>query len=215
MQVTEKAVKLIEIRFYVRCKVSFWCLCMIQKMAKLPKMYLPWCLSPFMNFSTVHLCKEEMLHLSGKSKVFFIKTEKLIPNKTWRSKKGSNLCNFVLPFGLCLIHEPSAEILFCSSQSCHDEQYLPLQKEFEIITVLLFCVLQADFKLMCDNAMTYNRPDTVYYKLAKKILHTGFKMMSKVRDLLKTKSRNSMQVFLLYLKGLINYKDKCYFIYLW
>lgn len=29
---------------------------------------------------------------------------------------------------------------------------------------------QADFKLMCDNAMTYNRPDTVYYKLAKKIL---------------------------------------------
>lgn len=44
-------------------------------------------------------------------------------------------------------------------------------------------VLQADFKLMCDNAMTYNRPDTVYYKLAKKILHTGFKMMSKVRQL--------------------------------
>lgn len=64
-------------------------------------------------------------------------------------------------------------------------------KELEMFTVLLFCVLQADFKLMCDNAMTYNRPDTVYYKLAKKILHTGFKMMSKVRDLLKTKSRNS------------------------
>ncbi|XP_064335230.1 bromodomain-containing protein 9 isoform X6 [Camelus dromedarius] len=38
---------------------------------------------------------------------------------------------------------------------------------------------RADFKLMCDNAMTYNRPDTVYYKLAKKILHAGFKMMSK------------------------------------
>ncbi|XP_024906276.1 bromodomain-containing protein 9 [Pteropus alecto] len=41
---------------------------------------------------------------------------------------------------------------------------------------------KADFKLMCDNAMTYNRPDTVYYKLAKKILHAGFKMMSKVRS---------------------------------
>ncbi|XP_055003636.1 bromodomain-containing protein 9 isoform X3 [Sorex araneus] len=38
---------------------------------------------------------------------------------------------------------------------------------------------KADFKLMCDNAMTYNRPDTVYYKLAKKILHAGFKMMSR------------------------------------
>eukprot|EP00062_Callorhinchus_milii_P005506 gi/632945048/ref/XP_007887840.1/ PREDICTED: bromodomain-containing protein 9 isoform X3 [Callorhinchus milii] len=38
---------------------------------------------------------------------------------------------------------------------------------------------KADFKLMCDNAMTYNRPETVYYKAAKKLLHTGFKMMSK------------------------------------
>uniref|UniRef100_H0V2C1 Bromodomain-containing protein 9 n=1 Tax=Cavia porcellus TaxID=10141 RepID=H0V2C1_CAVPO len=43
---------------------------------------------------------------------------------------------------------------------------------------------KADFKLMCDNAMTYNRPDTVYYKLAKKILHAGFKMMSKQAALL-------------------------------
>lgn len=42
------------------------------------------------------------------------------------------------------------------------------------------CELQADFKLMCDNAMVYNRPETVYYKAAKKLLHTGFKMMSKV-----------------------------------
>ncbi|KAJ8415828.1 hypothetical protein AAFF_G00403850 [Aldrovandia affinis] len=38
---------------------------------------------------------------------------------------------------------------------------------------------KADFKLMCDNAMMYNRPETVYYKAAKKLLHTGFKMMSK------------------------------------
>ncbi|XP_034818770.1 bromodomain-containing protein 9 isoform X6 [Pan paniscus] len=43
---------------------------------------------------------------------------------------------------------------------------------------------KADFKLMCDNAMTYNRPDTVYYKLAKKVLHAGFKMMSKQAALL-------------------------------
>lgn len=33
---------------------------------------------------------------------------------------------------------------------------------------------------MCDNATVYNRPETVYYKAAKKLLHTGFKMMSKV-----------------------------------
>ncbi|XP_069552217.1 bromodomain-containing protein 9 isoform X2 [Brachyistius frenatus] len=41
---------------------------------------------------------------------------------------------------------------------------------------------KADFKLMCDNAMVYNRPETVYYKAAKKLLHTGFKMMSKEMD---------------------------------
>ncbi|XP_072365952.1 bromodomain-containing protein 9 isoform X3 [Scyliorhinus torazame] len=43
---------------------------------------------------------------------------------------------------------------------------------------------KGDFKLMCDNAMTYNRPETVYYKAAKKLLHTGFKMMSKQAALL-------------------------------
>lgn len=36
-----------------------------------------------------------------------------------------------------------------------------------------------DLKLMCDNAMTYNRPDTVYYKSAKRIWHSGNKLLSK------------------------------------
>ncbi|XP_027626117.1 bromodomain-containing protein 9, partial [Tupaia chinensis] len=52
---------------------------------------------------------------------------------------------------------------------------------------------KADFKLMCDNAMTYNRPDTVYYKLAKKILHAGFKMMSKERLAALKRSMSFMQ----------------------
>jgi hypothetical protein len=43
--------------------------------------------------------------------------------------------------------------------------------------MLLF---QADFKLMCDNAMTYNHPDTIYYKEAQKLLTTGLKQMTKV-----------------------------------
>ncbi|XP_068092584.1 bromodomain-containing protein 9 [Hyperolius riggenbachi] len=46
---------------------------------------------------------------------------------------------------------------------------------------------------MCDNAMTYNRPETVYYKLAKKLLHTGFKMMSKERLLALKRSMSFMQ----------------------
>lgn len=31
---------------------------------------------------------------------------------------------------------------------------------------------------MCRNAMVYNRPDTVYYKAAKKLLHAGLKITS-------------------------------------
>ncbi|XP_046887507.1 bromodomain-containing protein 9 isoform X1 [Hypomesus transpacificus] len=52
---------------------------------------------------------------------------------------------------------------------------------------------KADFKLMCDNAMIYNRPETVYYKAAKKLLHTGFKMMSKERLLALKRSMSFMQ----------------------
>ncbi|XP_078517347.1 bromodomain-containing protein 9 [Lissotriton helveticus] len=52
---------------------------------------------------------------------------------------------------------------------------------------------KADFKLMCDNAMTYNMPETVYYKLAKQLLHTGFKMMSKERLLALKRSMSFMQ----------------------
>ncbi|GFS49465.1 bromodomain-containing protein 7 [Nephila pilipes] len=36
-----------------------------------------------------------------------------------------------------------------------------------------------DIKLMCDNAMTYNRPDTVYYKSAKRMWHVAQKLMNR------------------------------------
>ncbi|XP_078256530.1 bromodomain-containing protein 7 [Rhinoraja longicauda] len=38
--------------------------------------------------------------------------------------------------------------------------------------------LKGDFKMMCENAMTYNRPDTIYYKAARKLLHSGMKILS-------------------------------------
>ncbi|XP_044010764.1 bromodomain-containing protein 7 isoform X2 [Aphidius gifuensis] len=43
----------------------------------------------------------------------------------------------------------------------------------------------SDFKLMCDNAMTYNHQETIYYKAAKKLLHVGLKMVTadKLRQL--------------------------------
>ncbi|KAL2088378.1 hypothetical protein ACEWY4_015277 [Coilia grayii] len=41
--------------------------------------------------------------------------------------------------------------------------------------------LKADFRLMCENAMSYNKPDTIYYKAAKKLLHSGLKILSPER----------------------------------
>ncbi|XP_070575836.1 bromodomain-containing protein 7-like [Ptychodera flava] len=38
---------------------------------------------------------------------------------------------------------------------------------------------KADVKQMCDNAMIYNRPETVYFKAAKKLLSYSYKIMSK------------------------------------
>lgn len=41
---------------------------------------------------------------------------------------------------------------------------------------------------MCNNAVVYNQPDTIYYKAAKRLLHTGLRILSpeKVRQLVPT-----------------------------
>lgn len=46
----------------------------------------------------------------------------------------------------------------------------------------MFCVyfMQVDLKLMCENAMIYNKPDTIYHKAARKLLHSGMKVLSQV-----------------------------------
>ncbi|XP_012682459.1 bromodomain-containing protein 7 isoform X2 [Clupea harengus] len=41
--------------------------------------------------------------------------------------------------------------------------------------------MKTDFKLMCENAMSYNKPDTIYYKAAKKLLRSGLKILSSER----------------------------------
>lgn len=40
--------------------------------------------------------------------------------------------------------------------------------------------MQVDFKMMCENAMVYNKPDTIYHKAARKLLHSGMKILSQV-----------------------------------
>lgn len=51
---------------------------------------------------------------------------------------------------------------------------------------------RADFELMCENAMKYNRPDTIYWQAAKKLLATGSKLMNKEKLL---SSRRSLECF--------------------
>ncbi|XP_060110430.1 bromodomain-containing protein 7 isoform X2 [Heteronotia binoei] len=41
--------------------------------------------------------------------------------------------------------------------------------------------LKDNFRLMCANAMVYNKPETIYYKAAKKLLHSGMKILSQER----------------------------------
>uniref|UniRef100_A0A8C6XVT1 Bromodomain containing 7 n=1 Tax=Naja naja TaxID=35670 RepID=A0A8C6XVT1_NAJNA len=41
--------------------------------------------------------------------------------------------------------------------------------------------LKDNFRLMCTNAMVYNKPETIYYKAAKKLLHSGMKILSQER----------------------------------
>nr|SVE89198.1 EOG090X04G3 [Daphnia sinensis] len=61
-------------------------------------------------------------------------------------------------------------------QKIEDNQYKTLQEFTD------------DFVLMCNNAMTYNQPDTVYYKAAKRLLHTGLRTLTvdKVRPYVPT-----------------------------
>uniref|UniRef100_A0A673K3B7 Bromodomain-containing protein 7-like n=1 Tax=Sinocyclocheilus rhinocerous TaxID=307959 RepID=A0A673K3B7_9TELE len=40
--------------------------------------------------------------------------------------------------------------------------------------------LKLDFKVMCENALIYNKPETIYYRSATKLLHSGMKILSKV-----------------------------------
>ncbi|KAK2118888.1 Bromodomain containing protein 7 [Saguinus oedipus] len=66
--------------------------------------------------------------------------------------------------------------------------------------------LKDNFKRMCTNAMMYNKPETIYYKAAKELLHSGMTILNQERiqsleqsidfmsDLQKLKSRKIEQV---------------------
>ncbi|XP_051576265.1 bromodomain-containing protein 7-like isoform X1 [Myxocyprinus asiaticus] len=41
--------------------------------------------------------------------------------------------------------------------------------------------LKMDFRIMCQNAMIYNKPETIYCKAARKLLHSGMKILSTER----------------------------------
>uniref|UniRef100_A0A3B4TSG8 Bromodomain containing 7 n=1 Tax=Seriola dumerili TaxID=41447 RepID=A0A3B4TSG8_SERDU len=41
--------------------------------------------------------------------------------------------------------------------------------------------LKVDFRIMCENAMVYNKHETIYHKAARKLLHSGMKILSQER----------------------------------
>lgn len=41
--------------------------------------------------------------------------------------------------------------------------------------------LKVDFRIMCENAMIYNKPETIYHKASRKLLHSGMKILSQER----------------------------------
>ncbi|XP_014664625.1 PREDICTED: bromodomain-containing protein 7-like [Priapulus caudatus] len=56
-----------------------------------------------------------------------------------------------------------------------------MKKKIESGDYVSVAEFKTDFKLMCDNAMTYNNSETIYYKAAKTLLHVGIKAMNKDR----------------------------------
>lgn len=48
---------------------------------------------------------------------------------------------------------------------------------------------------MCTNAMIYNKPETIYYKAAKKLLHSGMKILSQVKKLSQINDYYKIYIF--------------------
>jgi hypothetical protein len=68
-----------------------------------------------------------------------------------------------------------------SSIIAHPTDFSTINKKIDDRDYKSVADFKADIKLMCDNAMTYNRSDTVYYKSAKRLWHVAQKIMSRVK----------------------------------
>lgn len=67
--------------------------------------------------------------------------------------------------------------------------------------------VQDNFKLMCTNAMIYNKPDTIYYKAAKKLLHSGMKILSQVIENTNQNTEKYASSFLIPLSFHFSYRN--------
>ncbi|UYV80380.1 BRD7 [Cordylochernes scorpioides] len=66
-----------------------------------------------------------------------------------------------------------------SSIISHPMDLSTIRKKIDNMEYFNITEFKSDVKLMCENAMTYNRPDTVYFKAAKKLLHFSSRLLSK------------------------------------
>ncbi|KAJ7337115.1 Bromodomain containing protein 7 [Desmophyllum pertusum] len=73
-------------------------------------------------------------------------------------------------------------------QLCLENIHLTLQRKDTQGFFAYPSSFRDDFYLMCNNAMVYNAPETIYYKAAKRIIQTGSKMLSpeKIRNMYRS-----------------------------
>lgn len=117
---------------------------------------------------------------------------------TMLSKLESNLYCSVMDFkvsigSMALYHcnLPILAYLECPDLECPDLKCpVVLVLSSKLVTQIWYAIYvgahqflfveQSDFILMCNNAMTYNAPETVYYATAKRLLSSGLQIIAKV-----------------------------------
>lgn len=109
---------------------------------------------------------------------------------TLKNRTGKSPLQFLLDFLLKALEKKDPQQFFAwpvtdhiapgySSIITHPMDFSTMRQKIENGEFPTIGDFKDDLRLMCENCMMYNRPDTIYFKTAKKMLHIGLKMMMK------------------------------------